>query len=42
VEKAIRPVHERMIVLLVPEDHEQWLHGSFYDAAAFQTGSSTI
>ena len=34
--EAIRPVHNRMPVLLHPEDHDQWLHGSFEDIAALQ------
>jgi putative SOS response-associated peptidase YedK len=34
--EAIRPVHDRMPVLLMPEDYERWLHGSFDDAVSFQ------
>jgi len=33
---AIRPVHDRMPVLLMPDDHDRWLNGSFDDALAFQ------
>ena len=34
--EAVRPVHNRMPVLLHPEDYEQWLHGSLDDAVALQ------
>lgn len=34
--EAIRPVHDRMPVLLMPHEYDQWLHGSFDDALAFQ------
>lgn len=34
--EAIRPVHNRMPVLLLPEEYDAWLHGSFEDALAFQ------
>jgi len=34
--EAIRPVHNRMPVLLHAEDYEQWLHGSLDDAVALQ------
>jgi len=34
--EAVRPVHDRMPVLLLPEDHETWLHGSLDDIAAFR------
>jgi len=34
--EAIRPVHDRMPVLLMPDEYELWLHGSFDDAIAFQ------
>jgi putative SOS response-associated peptidase YedK len=34
--EAIRPVHNRMPVLLMPDDYESWLGGSFDDALAFQ------
>jgi putative SOS response-associated peptidase YedK len=34
--EAIRPVHNRMPVLLLPEDHDRWLHGSIDDVIAFQ------
>ncbi|MDH7640260.1 SOS response-associated peptidase [Sphingomonas oryzagri] len=33
---AIAPVHDRMPVLLMPHEYEQWLHGSFDEALAFQ------
>lgn len=34
--EAIRPVHNRMPVLLQPDEYDQWLHGSFEDVLAFQ------
>ncbi len=34
--EAIRPIHDRMPVLLMPEDYEPWLKGSFDEAVAFQ------
>lgn len=34
--EAIRPVHNRMPVLLLPEDYDRWLGGSFEDALGFQ------
>lgn len=34
--EAIRPVHDRMPVLLHADEHAQWLNGSFDDALAFQ------
>jgi len=34
--EAIRPVHDRMPVLLMPDEHDAWLNGSFDDALAFQ------
>lgn len=33
---AIRPVHDRMPVLLHEAEYDQWLHGSFDDLCAFQ------
>jgi putative SOS response-associated peptidase YedK len=33
---AIRPVHDRMPVLLMPDEWDRWLNGSFDDAVAFQ------
>lgn len=33
---AIRPVHDRMPVLLQPDEYDSWLNGSFDDALAFQ------
>lgn len=33
---AIRPVHDRMPVLLHRNDYDQWLHGSFDEIAAVQ------
>jgi putative SOS response-associated peptidase YedK len=33
---AIRPVHDRMPVLLLPDDYDRWLHGGLDDAIAFQ------
>lgn len=34
--EAIRPVHDRMPVLLHRDDHDRWLHGSFDEIIAFQ------
>jgi putative SOS response-associated peptidase YedK len=34
--EAIRPVHNRMPVLLMPEDHDRWLHGTIEDVIGFQ------
>lgn len=34
--EAIRPVHDRMPVLLQPDEYDQWLHGSFNDVLEFQ------
>jgi putative SOS response-associated peptidase YedK len=34
--EAIRPVHNRMPVLLLPEDYDRWLHGSLDDVKAFE------
>ena len=34
--EAVAPVHDRMPVLLRRDEYEQWLHGSFDDAVAFQ------
>lgn len=33
---AIRPVHDRMPVLLLPDEYDLWLNGSFDDALGFQ------
>jgi putative SOS response-associated peptidase YedK len=33
---AIRPVHDRMPVLLHTDEWDQWLHGSYDDTLAFQ------
>lgn len=35
--EAIRPIHDRMPVLLHPDEYEQWLHGSFEEVLAFQS-----
>jgi putative SOS response-associated peptidase YedK len=35
--EAIRPIHDRMPVLLLPHEYDQWLHGSIDDLMAFQT-----
>ena len=35
--EAIRPVHNRMPVLLHPDEHDQWLRGSIEDVIAFQS-----
>ncbi|WP_243451140.1 SOS response-associated peptidase [Sphingosinicella sp. CPCC 101087] len=32
----VRPVHNRMPVLLHEEDYDSWLHGSLDDVRAFQ------
>ncbi len=37
--EAIRPVHNRMPVLLLPDEYDRWLHGSFDDLMAFQKRS---
>jgi len=34
--EAIRPIHDRMPVLLIPDEYERWLNGSFDDLLAFQ------
>lgn len=34
--EAIRPVHDRMPVLLHRDEYDQWLHGGFDDILAFQ------
>jgi putative SOS response-associated peptidase YedK len=34
--EAIRPVHDRMPVLLLPEEYEAWLRGGYDEALAFQ------
>ena len=34
--EAIRPVHNRMPVLLLAHEYDQWLNGSFDEVAAFQ------
>lgn len=34
--EAIRPVHDRMPVLLLPHEYDRWLNGSFDDLIAFQ------
>lgn len=34
--EAIRPVHDRMPVLLHRDEYDRWLHGSFDDIVAFQ------
>ncbi|WP_342630268.1 SOS response-associated peptidase family protein [Nguyenibacter vanlangensis] len=34
--EAIRPVHDRMPVLLMPNEYDTWLHGSFDDLMSFQ------
>lgn len=34
--QAIRPVHDRMPVLLHRDEYNQWLHGGFDDVLAFQ------
>jgi putative SOS response-associated peptidase YedK len=32
----MRPLHDRMPVLLHPQEYDQWLRGSFDDLIAFQ------
>jgi putative SOS response-associated peptidase YedK len=34
--EVIRPIHNRMPVLLHPEEHSLWLHGSVDDVIALQ------
>ena len=34
--EAIRPIHDRMPVLLLPDEHEAWLNGDFDTALGFQ------
>ena len=34
--EAIRPIHNRMPVLLQPDEYEQWLQGGFDEVAALQ------
>jgi putative SOS response-associated peptidase YedK len=34
--EAIRPVHDRMPVLLMPDEYDRWLHGDLDDAVALQ------
>ena len=34
--EAILPVHDRMPVLLMPDEQERWLHGDFDDLLALQ------
>lgn len=34
--EAIRPVYDRMPVLIEPHEYDQWLHGTLDDALAFQ------
>jgi putative SOS response-associated peptidase YedK len=34
--EAIRPVHDRMPVLLLPDEYDTWLNGSFEDLLGFQ------
>jgi len=35
--EAIRPIHDRMPVLLHPNEYDTWLNGSFDDLMGFQT-----
>jgi putative SOS response-associated peptidase YedK len=34
--EAIRPIHDRMPVLLQPDEYDQWLNGTFEHALGFQ------
>lgn len=34
--EAIQPVHDRMPVLLMPDEYERWLRGSLNDVVVFQ------
>lgn len=34
--EAIRPVHDRMPVLLMPDEYDAWLGGGLDDALSFQ------
>ena len=35
--EAIRPVHDRMPILLMPDEYDRWLNGSFDDLLSFQS-----
>jgi putative SOS response-associated peptidase YedK len=35
--EAIKPVHDRMPTLLLPDQYDRWMHGSFEDLLAFQS-----
>ena len=37
--EAIRPIHDRMPVLLHPDEYDQWLRGSFDDLLAFRNAA---
>ena len=37
--EAIRPVHDRMPVLLHADEYDRWLNGTFDDAVSFQDRS---
>jgi putative SOS response-associated peptidase YedK len=37
--EAVRPVHDRMPVLLLPDEYDTWLRGSFDDLLALQNRS---
>ena len=37
--EAIQPVHNRMPVLLLPDEYDRWLNGSFDELTAFQERS---
>lgn len=34
--EVVSPVHNRMPVLLHPDEYDRWLHGSLKDVTAFQ------
>ncbi len=34
--EAVRPIHNRMPVLLMPDEYDRWLNGSFDDTVTFQ------
>ena len=33
--EAIRPIHDRMPALLMPDEYDRWLNGSSKDALGF-------
>jgi putative SOS response-associated peptidase YedK len=35
--EAVSPIHDRMPVLLMPNEYDRWLHGTFKEALTFQS-----